>query len=78
MICIHSDDALYFGNRICAPQGEVRQKILAEAHSSAYSIHSRGTKMYQDLKQNFWWNAMKRDSPVCGQVLGLSADKIEH
>jgi len=30
--------------------------------------------MYQDLKQNFWWNAMKRDSPVCGQVLGLPAD----
>ena len=58
---IHSDGALYFGNRICVPQGKVRQKILTEAHSSAYSIHSGGTKMYQDLKQQFWWNAMKRE-----------------
>jgi len=30
--------------------------------------------MYQDLKQNFWWN-MKRDSPLYGQVLGLPVDK---
>jgi len=38
--------ALYFGNKICEPQGELRQKVLAEAHSSAYSIHPGGTKMY--------------------------------
>ena len=50
---IHSDGALYFGNRICVPQGDVRQKILAGAYSSAYSIHLGGNKMYQDLKQNF-------------------------
>jgi len=32
--------------------------------------------MYQDLKHNFWWLAMKREiAPVCGQVLGLPADK---
>jgi len=57
---IHSDGALYFSNRICIPQGIVRQKILVEAYSLAYSIHPGGTKMYQNLKQNFWWNAMKR------------------
>ena len=38
-IRIHSNGALYFSNKIYAPQGEVRQKVLAEAHSSAYSIH---------------------------------------
>ena len=38
-VCIHSDDALYFDNRICVPQEEVRQKVLAEAYSSAYSMH---------------------------------------
>ena len=38
-----------------------RQKVLAEAHSSAYSIHPGGTEMYQDLKKHFWWNAMKRE-----------------
>lgn len=57
------------------PRGDVRQKVLAEAHSSAYSIHLGGTKMYQDLKQHFWWNAMKREITqyvarclVCQQV----------
>ena len=45
-ICMHSDGALYFGNKIYVPQGEVRQKIMAEAHNLAYSIHSGGTKMY--------------------------------
>jgi len=58
---IHSDGTLYFGNRICVPQGKIRQKILAETHSLAYSIHPGGTKMNQDLKQNFWWNAMRRE-----------------
>jgi len=53
---IHLDGALYFGNRICVPQGEIRQKILAEAHSSSYSIHPGETKMYQNLKQQIWWN----------------------
>ena len=25
---IHTDGSLYFGDRICVPQGEVRQKVL--------------------------------------------------
>src|SRR6266498_3600516 len=36
-------------------------KILAEAHTSAYSIHPRSTKMFLDLKTNYWWNGMKGD-----------------
>ena len=43
---IHLDIALYFDNIIHVPQGEARQKILAEAYSSAYSIHPGGIKMY--------------------------------
>jgi len=54
---IHTGGVLYSRNRICVPQGKIRQKILIEAHNSAYSIQPRGTKMYQDLKQHFWWNA---------------------
>lgn len=76
---IHSDGALYFGDRICVPKGEVREEVLAEAHSSVYSIHPGGTKMYQDLKAHFWWNGMKREIAryvsrclVCQQV------KAEH
>ena len=41
---IHADGTLRFGNRICVPKGEVRQEVLAEAHSSAYSIHPGGQR----------------------------------
>ncbi|GJS92017.1 putative reverse transcriptase domain-containing protein [Tanacetum coccineum] len=30
--------------------------VLTEAHSSPFFIHPGSTKMYRDLKQNFWWN----------------------
>ena len=36
------------------------KQILDEAHLSKFSIHPGITKMYQDLKQNFWWTRMKR------------------
>ena len=47
---IHSDETMYLGDRMCVPKGEVREEVLAEAHSSAYSMHPGGTKMYKDLK----------------------------
>lgn len=44
------------------PQGsELIEKMLAEAHMIPYSIHPGGTKVYQDLKKSFWWDAMNRD-----------------
>jgi hypothetical protein len=53
---------IWFKNRICVPDVEdLRKTILREAHDSAYSIHPGSTKMYQDLKQRYWWYGMKRD-----------------
>jgi len=40
---------------------ELKLTILKEAHDTPYSIHPGGTKMYQDLKDLFWWHGMKRD-----------------
>jgi hypothetical protein len=34
---------------------------LKEAHDLAYSIHLGSTKMYQDLKQKYWWYGLKMD-----------------
>jgi hypothetical protein len=52
----------WFKNRLCVPEiGDLRETILREAHDSAYSIHPCSTKMYQDLKQRYWWYGMKRD-----------------
>jgi hypothetical protein len=53
---------VWFGSRICVPaKMELRDLILREAHESAYSIHPGSTKMYQDIKEYFWWAEMKRD-----------------
>jgi ribonuclease HI len=53
---------IWFSNMICVPDvGDLRKTILREAHDSAYSIHPGSTKMYQDVKQRYWWYGMKRD-----------------
>jgi hypothetical protein len=60
--CFRKDDQgiLWFNNRIVVPKDMgVRQQILDEAHLSQYSIHPGITKMYQDLKQHYWWTKMK-------------------
>jgi hypothetical protein len=41
---------------------ELKDKILHEAHESAYSIDPGGNKMYHDLKATYWWYGMKRDA----------------
>jgi hypothetical protein len=53
---------IWFKNRICVPEiDSLHETILKEAHDSAYSIHPGSTKMYQDLKQKYWWYELKRD-----------------
>jgi hypothetical protein len=53
---------VWFKTRICVPEIEqLHQLILREAHDSAYSIHPGSTKMYQDLKEKYWWYGLKRD-----------------
>lgn len=36
------------------------KKILSEANSLFYFIHSGGTKIYQDLKRHFCWHGIKQ------------------
>jgi hypothetical protein len=60
--CFKKDDQgiIWFKDRIVVPKDvEVRQQILDEARLSRYSIHPGSTKMYQDLKQHYWWTKMK-------------------
>ncbi|KAJ9565224.1 hypothetical protein OSB04_001190 [Centaurea solstitialis] len=38
-----------------------RELLLDDAHKSKYSIHPGSTKMYRDLKMNYWWPVMKLD-----------------
>jgi hypothetical protein len=56
------EGVLWYKRMICVTNGkELKDKILCEAHQSAYSIHPGGNKMYHDLKATYWWYGMKRD-----------------
>ncbi|WVZ97023.1 hypothetical protein U9M48_042590 [Paspalum notatum var. saurae] len=62
--CFTLDDQgmLWFKNRLVVPKDmELRKKILDEAHASVLAMHPGSNKMYQDLKQKFWWTRMKRE-----------------
>jgi hypothetical protein len=60
--CFRKDDqgVLWFKDRLVVPKdAELCQQILDEAYLSRYSIHPGSTKIYQDLKQHYWWTKMK-------------------
>ncbi|RVW15571.1 hypothetical protein CK203_077701 [Vitis vinifera] len=57
---LSDDGILRVRTRLCVPNdGDLRRKLLEEAHCSRLAIHPGGTKMYQDLRQNYWWLGMK-------------------
>jgi hypothetical protein len=57
-----AEGTLWFKERLLVPRREaLKKKILDEAHTSRYSIHLGSTKMYHDLRQQFWWTRMKRE-----------------
>ncbi|CAN6445407.1 unnamed protein product [Victoria cruziana] len=58
---------------------DLRNQILDSLHSSKFSIHPGGNKMYRTAKLHFWWPGMRRDITdfvahclICQQV------KAEH
>jgi hypothetical protein len=59
----------------------IKKKILDEAHASRYSIHPVNTKMYHDLRQQFWWMRMKREAAhyvfECDTCRKVKADYIK-
>jgi hypothetical protein len=53
---------IWFKDQICVMEiDSLRETILKEANVYDYSIHPGSTKMYQDLKQKYWWYGFKRD-----------------
>jgi hypothetical protein len=80
------DDAegtLWLKERLVVPKKEtLKKKILDEAHTSRYSIHPRSTKMYHDLRQQFWWTRMKREAAPyvseCDTYRKVKADYMKH
>ena len=52
---------------------------MEEAHCTPYIVHPGNTKMYRDLRGNFWWSGMKRDIvEFVSHCLTRQQIKIEH
>ncbi|KAI3742503.1 hypothetical protein L1987_60187 [Smallanthus sonchifolius] len=71
---------LYYLNRIWVPdRDDLRTFLMNEAHKTRYSIHPGADKMYQDLRQQYWWPGMKRDIALYeAKCLTCSKVKAEH
>ncbi|GJX87037.1 putative reverse transcriptase domain-containing protein [Tanacetum coccineum] len=55
-----ADENLCLYNRSwLACYGDIRTLVMHESHKSKYSTHPGSDKMYQDLKQLYWWPNMK-------------------
>ena len=57
---IAEDGMLRINGRIYVLDNEdIRHELLEEAYTMPYSVHPRTTKIYQDLKEHFWWLGIK-------------------
>ena len=58
---MHTDGRIRYGGWVVAPQlTDLREEILREFHYSRFSVHPGGTKMYRDLRRQYYWSGMKR------------------
>ncbi|GJT85871.1 putative reverse transcriptase domain-containing protein [Tanacetum coccineum] len=63
------DGTLCLKNRSWIPLfGDLRALIMHESHKSKYSIHPGSDKMYQDLKELYWWPNMKAEIAIYAEV----------
>nr|GEY82161.1 putative reverse transcriptase domain-containing protein [Tanacetum cinerariifolium] len=75
-----NDETLCLNNRCWLPcYGDLRALIMHESHKSKYSVHPGSDKMYQDLKQLYWWPNMKADiATYVSKYLTCLRVKAEH
>ncbi|GJV30743.1 hypothetical protein Tco_1387191 [Tanacetum coccineum] len=75
-----ADETLCLNNRSWLPcYGDLRTLVMHESHKSKYSIHPGSDKMYQDLKQLYWWPNMKANiATYVSKCLTCAKVKAEH
>ncbi|GKF38041.1 putative reverse transcriptase domain-containing protein, partial [Tanacetum coccineum] len=51
-----ADRTMCLNNKSWLPRyGDLMALIMHESHKSKYSVHPGSDKMYQDMKQLYWW-----------------------
>ena len=77
---IDGSGGLLYKNRFCVPNDmELKKKILYESHNTVFTMHPGSNKMYQDMKQSYWWQGMKKDiSEYVAKCLTCQQVKAEH
>ncbi|GJR78695.1 putative reverse transcriptase domain-containing protein, partial [Tanacetum coccineum] len=75
-----TDRTLCLNNKSWLPcYGDLRTLVMHESHKLKYSIHPGSDKMYQDLKQLYWWPNMKENiATYVSKCLTCSKSKAEH
>nr|GEW96716.1 putative reverse transcriptase domain-containing protein [Tanacetum cinerariifolium] len=75
-----TDGTLCLNNRSWFPcYGNLRALIMHESHKSKYYVHTGFDKMYQDLKQLYWWPNIKFDiATYVSKCLTCLRVKSEH
>ncbi|KAL6328602.1 hypothetical protein AAG906_002108 [Vitis piasezkii] len=59
---IHSNGGIYSFNKLYVTNdAQVKEEVMKEAHQSRFIVHPRETKMYHDLRRQYWWQGMKWD-----------------
>ena len=52
---VHADGSLRYRGRVVVPQlTDLRKDILREFYCSRFVVHPSGTKMYQDLRRQYY------------------------
>ncbi|GJS20158.1 retrotransposon protein, putative, ty3-gypsy subclass [Tanacetum coccineum] len=71
---------IWYCNRLCVPDdSSLQETVFTKAHNSPFSIHPGSTKIYRDLKQNFWWKGMKHNvARFMAKCLSCQQVKIKH
>ncbi|PKU84042.1 hypothetical protein MA16_Dca010326 [Dendrobium catenatum] len=77
---LDGEGLLRYKGRLCIPDvDDLRKEVLQEAHYSSYTIHPGSNKMYQDLKEVFWWPGMKRSvADTVSKCISCQMVKAEH
>ncbi|XP_075499214.1 uncharacterized protein LOC142537594 [Primulina tabacum] len=74
----NSQGIQFYHDRICVPSS-MKKEIMEKLHQYRISIHLGGSKMYQEIKNHFWWNGIKRDIvDFISQCLSCQMIKAEH